>query len=119
VRLVCEFRFDGWCCSFGKHDGSIGRENGQMPAWLQMPTSVSPGKEVVSAMRLAWGIAKGALAALALAAAFCAAPPAPATAQEEEHPSADVPGRKIIRTQRLRVHPIYSSAMRSHSSARG
>src|SRR5947209_1668691 len=74
-----------------------------MQAWLQMPTSVSPGREVVSAVRLAWGIAKGALAALALAAAFCAAPPAPATAQEKERPSADVPGRRIIRTQRLRV----------------
>jgi endonuclease YncB( thermonuclease family) len=74
-----------------------------MKAWLQMPTSVSPGREVVSAMRLAWGVAKGAFAALALAAAFCAAPPAPATAQEEERPAADVPRRKIIRTQRLRV----------------
>jgi hypothetical protein len=38
--LVCEFRFDGWCCSSGKHDGSIGRENGQMQAWLPLATDV-------------------------------------------------------------------------------
>jgi hypothetical protein len=45
-----------------------------------------------------------ALAAMTLAAGLCAGPTAPGAAQEEKRPAArDVPSRKVIRTQRLRV----------------
>jgi hypothetical protein len=50
------------------------------------------------AMRRAWAIAKGNLAALALVVALGSAPAAPAAAQEEGRPAADAPSRKVIRT---------------------
>ena len=44
------------------------------------------------------------LAAVTLAASLCAGAPPPGVAQEEGRPAArDVPPRKVIRTQRLRV----------------
>jgi len=44
------------------------------------------------------------LAAVTLAASLCVGAPAPGVAQEESRPAArDVPPRKVIRTQRLRV----------------
>jgi hypothetical protein len=45
----------------------------------------------------------GKLAARTIAVALAATPATPAAAQEEGRPAADVPPRKIIRTQRLRV----------------
>jgi hypothetical protein len=48
-------------------------------------------------------MAKGGLAALALAGALGAAPAAPAAAQEEGRTVADAPSRKVIRTKRMRV----------------
>jgi endonuclease YncB( thermonuclease family) len=54
-------------------------------------------------MRPSWRMTKAGLAALALTASLGAAPAAPAAAQEEGRPAADVPPRKVIRTQRLRV----------------
>jgi len=54
-------------------------------------------------MRRAWAMAKGGLAALALAAALGTVPAAPAVAQEEGRPAANAPPRKVIRTKRLRV----------------
>ena len=54
-------------------------------------------------MRRASAMAKGGLAALALAGALGAAPAAPAAAQEEGRTVADAPSRKVIRTKRMRV----------------
>jgi hypothetical protein len=59
--------------------------------------------EVANAMRRAWAMAKGGLAALALVGALGAAPAAPAAAQEEGRTVADAPSRKVIRTKRMRV----------------
>ena len=59
--------------------------------------------KVANAMRRAWAMAKGGLAALALVEALGAAPAAPAAAQEEGRTGADAPSRKVIRTKRMRV----------------
>jgi endonuclease YncB( thermonuclease family) len=63
----------------------------------------APGDEVANAMRRAWAMAKGGLAALALVGALGAAPAAPAAAQEEGRTGAGAPSRKVIRTKRMRV----------------
>jgi endonuclease YncB( thermonuclease family) len=55
------------------------------------------------AMRRAWAIAKGNLAALALVGALGSAPAVPAAAQEEGRPTANAPSRKVIRTKRLHM----------------
>ena len=55
-------------------------------------------------MSRAWNRHRLLLAAVTLAASLCAGATAPGVAQEEGRPAArDVPPRKVIRTQRLRV----------------
>jgi endonuclease YncB( thermonuclease family) len=55
-------------------------------------------------MSRAWNRNTLLLAAVTLAASLCAGATAPGVAQEEDRPAArDVPPRKVIRTQRLRV----------------